>query len=324
MRQRPRPEDLTRTQRLGVPGPDSTGDRSSTRDRLAGQTADRTAPREGDLEPSPTDPAIGDGSASQLVAETFRRRGPVEPPGPDRVAEPACVPSALVNHQDLIHTMGARKRGHDRVRRAVAEGEELFGFRLRHELGRGAFASVYLAEQRDLACRPVVLKISATEGTEHQTLARLQHTNIVPIFSAHEDEGAGLRAVCMPYFGGTTLANVLERLWDGTPRPTLGGEMAEALEAVGSPAVPAGSEGPEGGARPGPTAHEPRARPRRPWPSGAGSATTRRPRGSRPIWPRGSITPTSGGSSTAISSRRTSCSAPRGSRSSWTSTWPRR
>ena len=128
---------------------------------------------------------------------------------------------ALVRHQDLIRTMGARKRTHDRLLRLVAEGEELFGFRLRHQLGRGAFASVYLAEQRDLACRPVVLKISATEGTEHQTLARLQHTNIVPIFSVHEDAAAGLRAVCMPYFGGATLASILERLWDrdGTTDP---------------------------------------------------------------------------------------------------------
>ncbi len=168
------------------------------------------------------------------------------------------MPSALVNHQDLIHTMRARKRGHDRVRRVVAEGEELFGFRLRHELGRGAFASVYLAEQRDLACRPVVLKISATEGTEHQTLARLQHTNIVPIFSAHEDEGAGLRAVCMPYFGGATLANVLERLWDGTPRPTLGRPTGRGPRG-GRLTGGAGGQrtGRRVGARPGPTAHEP-------------------------------------------------------------------
>ena len=81
------------------------------------------------------------------------------------------------------------------------------------------YDSLSAAEQRDLACRPVVLKVSATEGTEHQTLARLQHTNIVPIFSVHEDQEAGLRAVCMPYFGGATLASVLERLWDGQAPP---------------------------------------------------------------------------------------------------------
>ena len=95
-------------------------------------------------------------------------------------------------------------------------GEELFGFRLRQPLGHGAFACVYLAEQPDLASRPVVLKISAIAGTEPQTLARLQHTNIVPIFSVHEDQRAGLRAVCMPYFGGASLSSILERLWSET------------------------------------------------------------------------------------------------------------
>src|SRR5687768_5415081 len=67
-------------------------------------------------------------------------------------------------------------------------GEELFNFRLRRELGHGAFARVFLAEQADLAGRPVVLKISAIAGNEPQTLAQLQHTHIVPIHSVHEDQ----------------------------------------------------------------------------------------------------------------------------------------
>ena len=37
----------------------------------------------------------------------------------------------------------------------------------------------------------MVLKVSAIEGTEPQTLAQLQHTNIVPIYSVHEDARAG-------------------------------------------------------------------------------------------------------------------------------------
>ncbi len=61
----------------------------------------------------------------------------------------------------------------------------------------------------------------------------------------------------MPYFGGATLASVLERLWDGAARPTLGSQLVEALEAVGSPAVPAEAGQAEGGERPGPPAHEP-------------------------------------------------------------------
>ena len=101
-------------------------------------------------------------------------------------------------------------------------GDELFGFRLRHQLGRGTFARVFLAEQADLAGRPVVLKISAIEGDEPQTLAQLQHTNIVPIYSVHEDQRAGLRAVCMPFFGGANLTSVLEQLRRKTENPRRG------------------------------------------------------------------------------------------------------
>src|SRR5260370_34097036 len=88
-----------------------------------------------------------------------------------------------------------------------APGTELFGFRLRCELGRGAFAGIFLAEDASLAGRPVVLKISTAEGDEPQTLAQVQHTHIVPIYSVHEDADLGLRAVCMPYLGGASLAD---------------------------------------------------------------------------------------------------------------------
>src|SRR4051812_22717785 len=117
-------------------------------------------------------------------------------------------------------------------------GDEVFHFRLGRELGRGAFARVYLAEQEDLAGRRVVVKCSTTEGTEPQTLAQLQHTNIVPIYSVHEDRQAGLRAVCMPYFGGASLAHVLQYLWTANARPTQGEELVRALEAVQGAAEP--------------------------------------------------------------------------------------
>src|SRR5207248_2109026 len=110
-------------------------------------------------------------------------------------------------------------------------GERLFGFRLRGELGRGAFARVFLAEQADLAGRAVVLKVSAMKGDEPQTLAQLQHTHIVPIYSVHEDPKAGLRAVCMPYFGGSSLSSVLQNVWAESGRPLRGEQLVRALEA---------------------------------------------------------------------------------------------
>jgi serine/threonine protein kinase/Flp pilus assembly protein TadD len=118
-----------------------------------------------------------------------------------------------------------------------AVGTELFGFRLRCELGRGAFAGIFLAEDASLAGRPVVLKISTMEGDEPQTLAQLQHTHIVPIYSVHEDVGLGLRAVCMPYFGGASLADVLHKVFAQTNRPMRGQDLVQALAAVAGPAV---------------------------------------------------------------------------------------
>jgi serine/threonine protein kinase/Flp pilus assembly protein TadD len=106
-------------------------------------------------------------------------------------------------------------------------GDSFLGFRLLGELGRGAFGRVYLASQGDLADRPVALKVSAQNPAESQTLAQLQHTNIVPIFSAHRFNT--LHAVCMPYFGSTTLKDVFEELEDQPSIPTSGQSLLETL-----------------------------------------------------------------------------------------------
>ena len=90
---------------------------------------------------------------------------------------------------------------------ALTDAMESIGFRLVHELGRGAFSRVYMATQRDLAERPVVLKVVQQTLAEPQSMALLQHTNIVPIFSFHRVNS--LSVICMPYAGGTTLADFL-------------------------------------------------------------------------------------------------------------------
>ena len=61
-------------------------------------------------------------------------------------------------------------------------GTEFLGFRLIHELGRGAFARVFLALQKDLANRPVVLKVSTDLGGESHTLAQLQQYDAVLVY----------------------------------------------------------------------------------------------------------------------------------------------
>jgi serine/threonine protein kinase/tetratricopeptide (TPR) repeat protein len=112
-------------------------------------------------------------------------------------------------------------------------GEEFMGFRLVRELGRGAFARVFLAEQLALAGRRVAVKISRARSDESQTLAQLQHTHIVPIYSAHVDRAAGLRMVVMPYFGGTTLDRLLQRAGAKFDPRATGRSLITALDGRG-------------------------------------------------------------------------------------------
>ncbi len=88
-------------------------------------------------------------------------------------------------------------------------GQTIGGFHLVEELGRGAFARVFRAEERQLADRPVALKVARSGSREPQTLARLQHTHIVPVHSYRIDTVTGLHLLCMPYVGGVTLADLL-------------------------------------------------------------------------------------------------------------------
>ena len=65
-------------------------------------------------------------------------------------------------------------------------GDTFLGFQLVEELGQGAFARVFLARQESLAGRPVALKVTLRPTREAERLARLQHTNVVPVYSVHK------------------------------------------------------------------------------------------------------------------------------------------
>ena len=120
-------------------------------------------------------------------------------------------------------------------------GNELAGFRIIFELGRGAFARVYLAEEISLGQRLVAIKVSRPDGNEPQALARLQHTHIVPVYSVHHDPVSGLRILCMPYFGGANLAQVLEAAGGFLTAQHAGRSLVEALDQISRslPALPA-------------------------------------------------------------------------------------
>ena len=245
------PGNESATRRIVSPGSNALQARGQKRDLPAEQQADEGAAASSQpdhyLEQWPADPKADPDAASALIAEFFQRQNRGKRPDAsghqERFPEHGQALAEMVRSQVLVNSLRGTELGPDSFPRLPEVGDELFGFRLCQSLGNGAFARVFLAEQADLARRPVVLKVSATEGAEPQILARLQHTNIVPIHSVHENESAGLRAVCMPYFGGASLSSVLDRLWLWTRQPMLGEQLVAALESVGCPPPESLNEG---------------------------------------------------------------------------------
>jgi serine/threonine protein kinase len=112
---------------------------------------------------------------------------------------------------------------------------------LLRELGRGTFARVYLATEASTGDRPVAVKLSLEGGAEARTLGRLSHPNVVPILSARSDPATGLTTVCMPFLGGATLTDVLDRVFSATDaapprRAAVILEAARAAVREGDPA----------------------------------------------------------------------------------------
>lgn len=117
-------------------------------------------------------------------------------------------------------------------------GEQLGPFRLLSELGQGASGKTYLACEPALADRLVVLKVMPDDQDEHLSLARFQHTHIIPLFSEQTFPERGLRALCMPYLGGTSLARLLDALSEIPVEQRRGRHFLEALGRVQPRQVP--------------------------------------------------------------------------------------
>ncbi len=125
-------------------------------------------------------------------------------------------------------------------------GQMFLEFQLVLELGHGAFARVFLANEPRLGGRLVALKVAWHGGAEAEILGRLQHPNIVPVHSVHAEPNAQLTAVCMPYLGSATLHDVLARLRTLPAAPTAARflldasrELAHPLDQCADPAPPA-------------------------------------------------------------------------------------
>lgn len=107
-------------------------------------------------------------------------------------------------------------------------GTSVDDFDLLARLGRGTFATVYLARQRSLQ-RLVALKVSANKSQEAQTLAQLDHPGIVRVYDQRVLSDRGLKLLYMQYVPGAALSEVVERMRQRGPSPWLGQSLLDAL-----------------------------------------------------------------------------------------------
>jgi hypothetical protein len=195
-------------------------------------------------------------------------------------------------------------------------GGRFLEFDLMGELGRGAFGRVFLARQASLAGRLMAVKVSGAAMDESQTLAQMQHTHIVPVYSVHRV--GRLQAVVMPFFGATTLADVVRDRRALATVPDSGSQFISTLRERRSNvarAIPSSVAAKPSAVRPkGPGDDAPAPADCRPCrtrrPNSAGwrrRRSSRRRSGSGRGWPTAWPTPTAEASSTATSSRPTSC-----------------
>ncbi|MEZ6069614.1 MAG: serine/threonine-protein kinase [Pirellulales bacterium] len=155
------------------------------------------------------------GPPADLIYEEYlirRRLGEDVPPEEyfDRFASQADELRRLMGLEDPVVTTSlyTAQRPDD-----FQPGQRIDEFELLTVLGKGAFASVFLARQTSLE-RLVAIKISADRGAEPKTLAQLDHPNIVRVYDQRVLQGRKLRMLYMQYVAGGTLEHVIERTRD--------------------------------------------------------------------------------------------------------------
>jgi eukaryotic-like serine/threonine-protein kinase len=131
--------------------------------------------------------------------------------------------ASILNIEQAYETTAFFRRAKQERVQKVAAGDTIDDFELLSELGAGAFAKVFLARQKSMQ-RTLAVKISADEGTEPQTLAQLDHDNIVRVYDQRTLPDRKLRLLYMQYIAGGTLQQVIRRVRE-TPLEDRTGEM---------------------------------------------------------------------------------------------------
>lgn len=125
-------------------------------------------------------------------------------------------------------------------------GDQVGDFLVVRPLGSGGFADVYLARDLSAGRRGVVLKVSAGNDTEANTLGPLAHPHLMPVLSAprvgHD------RVVVMPFYGVRTLESLIAAAAERRPRTA--GDVGHFLAAGSSPDDPTALPSPALAVRP--------------------------------------------------------------------------
>ena len=108
-------------------------------------------------------------------------------------------------------------------------GDEIDDFLLIDELGQGAFARVFLAHQKSLR-RTVALKVFTDPSREAQTLAQVDHANIVRVHDQRHVAGERTQLLYMEYVPGGTLEAVVARVGATSPDQRSGRLLLDTID----------------------------------------------------------------------------------------------
>ncbi len=110
-------------------------------------------------------------------------------------------------------------------------GERIDDFLLLDRLGRGAFATVYLAHQTSMQ-RTVALKVSAIRGEEAQMLAQLDHPHIVRVFDQRDLPDREQRLLYMEYVAAGSFEPIVEQVAKTPAEHRSGKMLLEIIDAA--------------------------------------------------------------------------------------------
>lgn len=109
----------------------------------------------------------------------------------------------------FVEQPGSRSLSGRQLSEMYQPGDHIGDFYLMSTLGIGAFGCVFLARQESMQ-RLVALKVSSDRGTEAQTLAQLDHPNIVRVYDQVRVPDQDLRLLYMHFAAGGTLQAVVK------------------------------------------------------------------------------------------------------------------